>query len=230
MKAKPLLHILLIGNYVPVTLAAFILDSKRHTPIQTNLFAAQDGEEKNKKKGYQFGDLTKNLISKVTKKKDYEFGDLSKAIDKSVKEQVATMSGKDKDSYQFGDLSKLIDSKVKEQVNDFTNQESYQFGDISKEILRRVKTRDYTLEDMMILLKILLAFGTGLSPVANFLPAKLLIELLDYSIVGDVTNKVTSALTQELDRRMKKAFTGDPDYQLGDISKRAILNYIGKDE
>lgn len=83
---------------------------------------------------------------------------------------------------------------------------------------------------MIILFKILLAFGAGLSPVANFLPAKLLIELLDYSIVGDLSNKLIHAITSELDRRMKKAFTGDEDYKLGDMSKKAMLNYIGKEE
>lgn len=220
----------LMGHSMLDTIVAFNPNAQIQARIRTKLFASQDGNNNSKKKGYQFGDITKNLISKVTNKDDYEFGDLSKAIDKTVKQKVATMSGKDKDSYQFGDLSKLIDSKVKEQVNDFTNQESYQFGDVTKEILKRVKTRNYTLDDMMILLKILLAFGAGLSPVANFLPAKLLIELLDYSILGDVTNKVTSAITQELDRRMKKAFTGDVDYQLGDMSKKAVLNYIGKEE
>jgi hypothetical protein len=230
--------ILSIGYCLPV-LDAFVpnvhvhVDVRKHTrTIRTNPLYAANKDEKNKsdKKGYQFGDITKNLISKVTKKDDYEFGDLSKSIDKTVKDKVATMSGKDKDSYEFGDLSRLVDSRVKEQVNDFTNQTSYKFGDVSKEILVRVKTRDYTMDDMIILFKILLAFGAGLSPVASFLPAKLLIELLDYSILGDLSNKVTTAITQELDQRMKKAFTGDADYQLGDMSKKAVLKYIGKDE
>lgn len=201
---------------------------------RTAIFATNDQGDmetpKKKKKGYQFGDITKNLVSKVTKKDDYEFGDISKSIDKTVKEKVATLSGKDKDSYEFGDLSRLLDSRVKEQLNDFTNQTSYEFGDISKEILKRVKSRDYTIDDMFFLFKVLLAFGAGISPIASFLPAKLLIQLLDYSIIGDVSNRVATAVSEELDRRMKKAFTGDPDYKLGDMSKKAVLNYIGKEE
>ena len=206
------------------------LGARMHVGVRgrTAIFATND--PKKKKKGYQFGDITKNLVSKVTKKDDYEFGDISKAIDKTVKEKVATLSGKDKDSYEFGDLSRLLDSRVKEQLNDFTNQTSYEFGDISREILKRVKSRDYTIDDMFFLFKVLLAFGAGISPIASFLPAKLLIQLLDYSIIGDVSNRVATAVSEELDRRMKKAFTGDPDYKLGDMSKKAVLNYIGKEE
>jgi hypothetical protein len=69
-----------------------------------------------------------------------------------------------------------------------------------------------------------------LTPVAQFLPAKLLIEALDVSIAGDLGNKFIAEITKELDRRMKMAFTGSPDYQLGDLSKKAVLKYIGKDE
>ena len=77
-------------------------------------------------------------------------------------------------------------------------------GDIRKKILRRVASRDYSLEDIILLLKILLALGSGLSPVASFLPANLLIELLDYSILGDLANKIIEAASKELDRRFKK--------------------------
>ena len=194
-----------------------------------DLYAAKKDDDKqpNKKK-YKFGDITKSFVTKITKKDDYEFGDLSRSLDKAAKEKVATLSNKD--SYEFGDLARYVDSKVKEQVNEFTNKESYKFGDVTKEIVNKLKTREYTLDDMIILFKILLAFGAGLSPVASFLPAKLLIEMLDYSIVGDLGSKLIAAITTELDKRMKKAFTGDEDYQLGDLSKKAVLNYIGKEE
>jgi hypothetical protein len=181
-----------------------------------------------KKSGYRFGDITKNFVTRVTKKKDYEFGDLSRSLDKAAKQKVAQLRGKDE--YEFGDLSIYIDTKVKEQVNDFTSKDQYNFGDLTKEIVQRIKTRDYSLEDMIILLKILLVFGAGLSPVAKFLPAKLLIEALDVSVMGDLGNKLIAEITKELDRRMKMAFTGSPDYQLGDMSKKAVLKYIGKEE
>lgn len=228
---KSMLCLMTIALAVP-ELGAFIPNPRvltfgRNLHV-SSLCAKEEGDKK--KKGYQFGDITKNLVSKMTNKQGYEFGDVSRAIDKTVKEKVATLSGKDKNSYQFGDLTKLVDSRVKDQVNEFTNNDNYKFGDISKEILKRIKTRDYTMGDMVILFKILLAFGAGLSPIAQFLPAKFLIEMLDYSIVGDIGQKVATAVSEELDRRMKQAFTGDPEYKLGDVSKKAVLNYIGKEE
>ncbi|GFH43738.1 hypothetical protein CTEN210_00211 [Chaetoceros tenuissimus] len=178
--------------------------------------------------GYKFGDITKNIVSKVTNKpvSEYKFGDISKSIDKAAKNKVAEL----RFPYEFGDLSRYIDEKVKEQVNDFTNKNEYTPGDVTKEIMNRVKSRDYTVEDMIILFKILLALGANLSPVANFLPAKLLIEALDYSIAGDLGGKLINTITEELDRRMKKAFTGDENYQIGDLTKKSLLKYIGKDE
>jgi hypothetical protein len=176
---------------------------------------------------YKFGDLTRNFIRKVSKNDKYELGDAMRSIDNTIKESVAKASGKQE--YQFGDLSRLLDKTIKDKANAFTGNEDYAVGDISKEILRRVASRDYTLEDIILLLKILLALGSGLSPVASFLPAKLLIELLDYSILGDLSNKIIESASKELDRRFKKSITGDENYQLGDLSKKAIMKYIGKD-
>jgi len=45
--------------------------------------------------------------------------------------------------------------------------------------------------------------------------------------VGD---RFVGAVTMEVDKKMKKAFTGDPDYQVGDLAKRAVLGYLDKDE
>eukprot|EP00551_Chaetoceros_affinis_P010495 CAMPEP_0203666938 /NCGR_PEP_ID=MMETSP0090-20130426/3866_1 /ASSEMBLY_ACC=CAM_ASM_001088 /TAXON_ID=426623 /ORGANISM="Chaetoceros affinis, Strain CCMP159" /LENGTH=396 /DNA_ID=CAMNT_0050530951 /DNA_START=103 /DNA_END=1293 /DNA_ORIENTATION=+ len=192
-------------------------------------------DKKPKKEGYQFGDITKSLINKVTNKDKYEFGDLSKHLDSKVKERIAKLN--DKNEYEFGDLTKYL-------VRDFTTNSNYnsnsttsssseykyKFGDITKEIIRRVKSRDYTMEDLAILIKVLVSFGVGLSPVASFLPVKLLVDLLNYSIAGDLGTRVTSAISLELDRRMKKAITGNEDYKLGDATKGAILKYTGRDE
>lgn len=110
-----------------------------------SLYAANKDEYSHpKKKGYQFGDITKTLITKVTKKDKYEFGDLSRSLDKAAKDKIADLSGKS--SYEFGDFSKYIDKQIKEQAKDFTKKDKYKFGDVSKEIVRRVQTRDYTLD------------------------------------------------------------------------------------
>jgi len=233
---------------VPLTPIAFVHPSNRGREKYNNVFATATSryhvynhdtfrgtfactklfDKKKDAGGYKFGDFTKGLMKKVTKKEDYKFGDLSRHLDSVAKQTVADFTKKEK--YEFGDLSRYVDSKVKGSINDFTNSTKYEFGDVSKEIAGRVATHDYTLDDLIFLIKILLAFGAGLSPVANFLPAKLLIQLLDVSIAGDVTNKVVAAITTELDKRFKKAFTGDPNYQMGDLSKQAVLDYIGKDE
>ena len=70
------------------------------------------------------------------------------------------------------------------------------------------------------------------SALAGFLPVKMLVELLNFSLANDVAGKVTSVLAMELDRRLKKSLLGDENYTLGDATKRTILvaikNYTGK--
>ena len=61
---------------------------------------------------------------------------------------------------------------------------------------------------------------------------KLLVELLNFSLLNDVAGKVTSSLAMELDKRLKKSLLGDENYKLGDATKRTIGNavatYTGK--
>ena len=70
--------------------------------------------------------------------------------------------------------------------------------------------------------------------LAGFLPVKLLVELLNFSLLNDVAGKVTSTLAMELDKRLKKSLLGDENYKLGDATKRtianAVQNYTGKDQ
>jgi len=188
----------------------------------------QNKSKKPKKSGYKFGDFTKSFVSKVTKKEDYEFGDLSKYLDQQVKTKISDVT--QKEDYEFGDLSRYIDSRVKDTVASFANKDEYEFGDLSKEIVRRVSSSDFKWKDMVTLLKVLLSFGVGFSPISSFLPVKFLIDLLHYSITADVGERFVGSVTMEIDKRMKKAFTGDPEYQAGDITKKAILKSIGKDE
>ena len=66
----------------------------------------------------------------------------------------------------------------------------------------------------------------AVSCIAGFLPVKLLVQLLDYSLLNDVAGRVTSALALELDKRLKKSLLGDENYKLGDVTKRTISNAI----
>lgn len=220
-------------------------------------------EGKKDSEGYQFGDFTKglakNLIGKRVEKltgKPYEFGDLTRKIDQSIKDKVSDLTGSDDYEVslhfhprlfeldallkfvatlsQFGDLSRWVDGQIKSKVNEYTGEDSYKFGDLTKEITRRVASGQYTLNDLFILLKGLAVIGASLSPVAGFLPVKLLVNLLDYSILNDVAGKVASALAIELDRRVKGALLGNEEYKLGDATKSTIANaingYTGKEE
>jgi len=164
------------------------------------------------------------------KKKDgYQFGDISKSVVRALGKSVTKVTGKEE--YKFGDLSRWVDAQAKEKVNQFTNKDGeYQFGDISKEIIRRVRSGDFTLDDIVILCKVLISFGVGLQPVASFLPVKLLVEMLNYSIAADLGDKMVGAVATELDKRMKQAITGDEYYRIGDLTLRAVNKFTGNNE
>jgi len=178
--------------------------------------------------GYKFGDLTRGLAKRLTGKDEYKFGDISRHLDKQSKAKVSEWTGKD--DYEFGDLSKWVDSKVKEKVNDYTGKEEYELGDLSKEITKKALSKDYNLGDLVLLCKTLASFGVAFSPVAGVLPVKVLVEMLNLSIASELGERLVGALTLELDRRMKEVVTGNPDYQLGDLTKAGILSFIGKEE
>mmetsp|Transcript_724 Transcript_724/g.1197 ORF Transcript_724/g.1197 Transcript_724/m.1197 type:complete len:246 (+) Transcript_724:300-1037(+) len=137
---------------------------------------------------------------------------------------------------QFSSIyfSRWVDTQIKGEVNKYTDKDAYKFGDLTKEIVRRVASGEYTLDDLFMLLKALAIFEASISPVAGFLPVKLLVELLNFSLLNDVAGKVTSALAMELDKRLKKSLLGDENYKLGDATKRtiasAVKSYTGKEE
>jgi hypothetical protein len=194
---------------------------------------SNDGSGKRTSGGYKFGDITKSLIGGSVEKitgKPYEFGDLSRHIDRNVKDKVNDLTGKS--DYEFGDLSRFVDSKIKGEVNKFTGKESYRVGDLSKELIRRVASGDFTLDDLFMILKALAIFEASISPVAGFLPVKLLIDLLNFSLANDVAGRVASSLAMELDKRLKGALLGNENYKLGDATKSTIANavksYTGK--
>ena len=160
-------------------------------------------------------------------KDGYKFGDLTRGLLKKVQEESGS-SG-----YKFGDISRWLDKKAKEQVNKFTKKDNYQFGDMSKEIIRRLKDGEYTRDDLVLFLKIVATIGINITPVASALPMKVLLQLmnltLEASIAQSVGDKVVTAITTEIDGRMKEMVTGDRNYQLGDITKRTISNWTGKE-
>ena len=191
---------------------------------------------KEEKKGYQFGDVTKFFVKRATKrvtqltgKETYEFGDLSKWLDVKAKSAVTDLTQQE-EGYEFGDLSRWVDARVKDRVQNFTKSEdAYQFGDVTKEIGRRIASGEYTLQDMILLLKVLVTFGVGLAPVSTILPVRLLVDLLNFSIANEMGERLTGAISVELDKKMKQMVTGNAEYKLGDVSKEALVKFTGKD-
>jgi hypothetical protein len=188
-------------------------------------------DNKENRNGYKFGDLTKSLLGTTANvltgtKEEYKFGDITKGVVKKAADAVKEISGKD--DYQFGDLTLALDRKAKEKTAEFTGKSDYQVGDISKEILRRVRAGECKVEDIILLVKIMATLGAEFSPLASMLPAKLLLEMMNYSLAQEVGGKVLEIVTGTLDKRFKEAVTGDADYAVGDLTKKAIFNFIGK--
>jgi hypothetical protein len=193
--------------------------------------ALRTSSDNNENKGYRFGDITKGILKKatssinqVTGQDEYTFGDLSRFVDSRVKQQINTITGRDE--YVFGDLSRWADSRVKAKVTNYTGKDDYVVGDVSKEIIRRVSSGEYNVEDVVLLSKALISFGVGLSPVARFLPAKLLLEMIQFSLAEEVGGRLMGSLTKVLDERFKETILGDKNYRLGDKTKQAVQNLM----
>lgn len=161
----------------------------------------------------------------MTGKEEYVFGDLSRWADAQVKEKINNITGEEE--YKLFDLSKWADKEAKRKVNEYTGKETYTVGDISKEIIRRVGSGEYKIEDVVFLCKVLVTCGAGLTPaVAGSLPAKLVVEMLEYGIAQEVGGRLIGALANVLDERFKEAITGDPNYRIGDKTKQAVENLL----
>lgn len=65
--------------------------------------------------------------------------------------------------------------------------------------MKQIASGKYAMDDLFMLLKAMALVGASISPVAGFLPVKMLVELLNLSLVNDAMGKVTSVLALELD-------------------------------
>eukprot|EP00628_Pelagophyceae_sp_CCMP2097_P024914 CAMPEP_0184230610 /NCGR_PEP_ID=MMETSP0976-20121227/22858_1 /TAXON_ID=483370 /ORGANISM="non described non described, Strain CCMP2097" /LENGTH=462 /DNA_ID=CAMNT_0026535599 /DNA_START=73 /DNA_END=1459 /DNA_ORIENTATION=- len=178
-------------------------------------------------KDYKFGDLTKSAV-RASGRSDYEFGDASKWLDGQAKAAVNNIT--QKESYEFGDVTRWADLQAKAKVTTLTGKEAYQFGDISKALVHIARTREYSLDDVFFLVKAGIVLGSSLAPVGALLPVKFLIDLLNMSLMGDMTDRVAAFAAGEVDKRCKEAVTGDANYKVGDLTMRAILKFTGKEK
>mmetsp|Transcript_13675 Transcript_13675/g.18335 ORF Transcript_13675/g.18335 Transcript_13675/m.18335 type:complete len:208 (+) Transcript_13675:1-624(+) len=127
-------------------------------------------------------------------------------------------------------MSQRIDSEIKEKVNNFTGQNEYKVGDITRAIIKKVASGEYNFADIVLLSKILIKLGADFSPVATILPVRLLLELFDYSIALELSEKFVKTLSVELDKRLSFSSDDEGEYIAGDLTRKAILEYTGKDD
>jgi len=131
--------------------------------------------------------------------------------------------------------SEMVGSKAKMLVLNFTKKDKYEFGDVTKELVNRVAKSEINLQDVLLLLKILLALGATVGPLAELLPFTFLIEALNISLEQKVGGKILEVLSKTLDNRLVAAlFTSDDKSLIGDVVKRSVLGgvlqFTGKSE
>jgi len=123
--------------------------------------------------------------------------------------------------------TEAVTSNTKRAVLNFTGKSSYEFGDVSKETVRRIAAGEVNMQDFILLLKILLAIGATIGPLAELLPFTFLLEALNISIEQKVGGKVMEVLAKSLDSRIVGAlFTSDDKNLIGDVAKRSLLSGI----
>ncbi|CAJ1935173.1 unnamed protein product [Cylindrotheca closterium] len=124
--------------------------------------------------------------------------------------------------------TQAIGSQARSVVVKFTGKEDYEFGDIVKETLRRILSQEVSISDTILLLKILLAIGASIGPLAELLPVAVLLQGLNVSLETQIGGKILEALAHSLDNRFVAAFTGDDKFLLGAAAKKTLLAGILK--
>lgn len=123
--------------------------------------------------------------------------------------------------------TEAVTSSTKRAVLNFTGKQSYEFGDVSKETVRRIAAGEVNMQDFILLLKILIAIGATIGPLAELLPFTFILEALNISIEQKVGGKVIEVIAKALDSRIVGAlFTSDDKNLIGDVAKRSLLSGI----
>mmetsp|Transcript_18083 Transcript_18083/g.37480 ORF Transcript_18083/g.37480 Transcript_18083/m.37480 type:complete len:438 (+) Transcript_18083:54-1367(+) len=125
---------------------------------------------------------------------------------------------------KFG--TRTMSSKAKSLVLNFTGKEKYKFGDITKELIRRIASREVTIQDTILVIKVLIAIGASFAPFAKTLPFAVLLNALNVSLEQKVGAEVLNALALALDERLVAAFTSDDKFRIGDAVKQSLLTGI----
>lgn len=117
----------------------------------------------------------------------------------------------------------------------FTGKEDSTLGDVIKELNQRNSSSLFKLQDVVLLLKVVVAIGASIGPLAQVLPLTLLLDMFNMSLEAQVGKEIIEVLAFSVDERLAAAF----DVQavealvLGDIARRTllgtILSFTGKD-
>eukprot|EP00956_Cyclotella_meneghiniana_P031810 scaffold85035_cov64-Cyclotella_meneghiniana.AAC.3 len=122
--------------------------------------------------------------------------------------------------------SKKVSNKAKSLVLEFTKKEEYTFGDITNELIRRIATKEFSIQDTILVIKLLVALGASIGPLAKVLPLTVLMEALNVSLEAKIGGKVLETLAASIDNRIVAAFSSDDKLQLGDAVKRTVLSGV----
>ncbi|KAL7497820.1 hypothetical protein ACHAWT_007702 [Skeletonema menzelii] len=198
---------------------------KRTSDIQSVARTASSGIESVAKKGAKDFRITTMFAGRAVKRGTKDVINVAgRGVERTVSDtgKVATWI----DS-QAKAGTEAVTSSTKRAVLNFTGKTSYEFGDVSKETVRRIAAGEVNMQDFIILLKILIAIGATVGPLAELLPFTFLLEALNISIEQKVGGKVMEVLAKTLDSRIVGAlFTSDDKNLIGDVAKRSLLSGI----
>lgn len=79
-----------------------------------------------------------------------------------------------------------------------------------------------------VLFSVMMQMGASFTPIAQLLPVKILLEILNVGLAQDVGGKVMGGVANTLDERFKSAITGDAKYQMGDMTKKQLSSALAK--
>lgn len=153
-------------------------------------------------------------------KEDYKVGDISKEIDSRVKGEVAKMRGKEE--YEIGDFVLAMDEMSKSLTEELTGK-PYEPGDLSIELDKRVKSAvaNFVGKDEY-------EFGDLTREIANRVQNRVEEFTGKPYEFGDVSRAI-----EEKRRKWIEGFLGKDaaeNYRFGDITKKALASFTGKDE
>jgi len=190
-------------------------------------------------------DATTSGISRLTEKTTSDVKTVASGLTglaqkgSSNVKSIATVAGSsltglaEKGAVDTSTLIQWLDVQAKgtaSAARDTAGAATMQAKAVAKELISRATSSDYSLSDVMLLLKVLLAIGASIGPLAKILPVTVLLQMLNVSLEARLGGTILEALAGSLDERVTAAISAE---ELGDLAKRsltgAILAFTGKE-